>query len=529
MNESESDFGVRARAMSVAEKRTNYFKQPIAIAFALGGLKILLYLVAGSNYGYFRDELYFLACADHLAWGYPDHAPLSIFLTWFSRAILGDSLYAIHLLPTLAGALKIILTGLIVRELGGRHFAMLLACLCVLAAPVYLGIDLLLSMNAYEPIFWTGCVLSYIWTVKRDDPRYWLMFGAFAGLGLMNKHSMAFFGIAMVAGLLLTKDRKVFANKYIWLGGAIAFLLFLPNLRWQIQTNWATLELLRTVQETGKNVVLSPLEFFWQQIFILLPFTAPVWLAGLSYFLGDRDGKRFRTLGIAYLVTLVLMIVLKAKNYYLVPIYPMLFAAGGVFWERIALGSRLRRSAVLVYSAIVLVFGLIFLPVAVPLLPPEKFIAYQDALGIAPPKTEVGFDSVLPQHFADRFGWEEMAAKVASVYNSLPPEERAKTAIYASNYGQAGAIDQFGSQYGLPKAISPHQSYYMWGPRDYDGSVIIVLGDEKEDSEENCASVEEREFVGHSYAMSYEKFNILICRGLKEPLAAFWPKAKFWN
>ena len=172
---------------------------------------------------------------------------------------------------------------MIVREFGGRHLAMLLACLCVLVAPVYLGTDSLMSMNAYEPIFWMGCVVSYIWAVKREDPRYWLMFGAFAGLGLMNKHSMVFFGAAFVIGLLLTKDRRVFANKYVWLGGAIAFLLFLPNIIWQYQHDWATLELLRNVQATGKNVTVGPLEFMWQQIFVLLPLSVIVWLAGLWY------------------------------------------------------------------------------------------------------------------------------------------------------------------------------------------------------------------------------------------------------
>lgn len=516
--------------MTVAENKFNYLSQPISIAFALATLKILLYMIAGANYGYFRDELYFLACAEHLAWGYPDHAPLSIFLTWFSRALFGDSLYAIHLFPAIAGALKIILTGLIVREFNGRHIAMLLACLSVLVAPVYLGIDLMLSMNVYEPIFWMGCVLSYIWAVKQEDPRYWLMFGAFAGLGLMNKHSMVFFGIAFVVGLIATRDRKFIANPYFWIGGLIALLLFLPNLIWQYQNNWATLELLRNVQETGKNVVLGPLEFFWQQIFILLPFTAPIWLAGIWYLFVDRDGKRFRTLGVAYVVTLILMILLKAKNYYLTPIYPMLFAAGGVLLEKaISRYPSFGKPAAIAYAVVLFIFGLIFLPLAVPVLPVEDLITYQQKIGIAPPKTEVGHSGPLPQHFGDRFGWEEMTRKVADVYNSLPADEKAKAAIYAGNYGEAGAIDHFGDRYGLPKAISGHQSYFMWGPRDYDGSVIIVLGDDKEDAEKNCDTVEERERVSHPYAMGEEQFNILICRGLKTPLSELWPKLKHWN
>jgi hypothetical protein len=505
------------------------WRDPIAIAFFLAAVKILLFGTAGANYGYFRDELYFLACADHLAWGYPDHAPLGIFLAWFSRALFGDSLYAIHLFPAIAGTLKIILTGLIVREFGGRHIAMLLACLSVLVAPVYLGIDLLLSMNVYEPIFWMGCVLSYIWVIKREDPRYWLMFGAFAGLGLMNKHSMVFFGLAFVVGLIATRDRKFFADKFFWLGGVIAFLLFLPNLIWQYQNDWATLELLRNVQETGKNVVLGPLEFFWQQIFILLPFTAPIWISGLWCLIADRQGKRFRTLGVTYILTLVLMIVMKAKNYYLVPIYPMLFAAGGVLIEKALAHLRFGKPAAIGYASLLLLSGFIFLPAAVPVLPVEALIAYQQKLGIAPPKMEVGHSGPLPQHFGDRFGWEEMTEKVARVYNSLPADERSKAAIYAGNYGEAGAIDHFGSQYGLPKPISPHQSYFMWGPRGYDGSVILLLGSKKADAEKNCDSVEERDLVEHRYAMAEEQFHILICRGLKTPLAELWPKLKHWN
>ncbi|MCO5332455.1 MAG: glycosyltransferase family 39 protein [Pyrinomonadaceae bacterium] len=505
------------------------FKNPLGIAFAFAALKVVLYLIAGANYGYFRDELYFLACTEHLAWGYPDHAPLSIFIAWAGRGIFGDSLYAIHLLPTLGGALKIILTGLIVRELGGRHFGMLLACLCVLAAPVYLSIDMMLSMNVYEPIFWMGCVLSYIWTVKREDPRFWLLFGAFAGLGVMNKHSLIFFGAAFVIGIMATRDRRAFANGYFWLGGVLAFALFLPNLIWEYKNDWATLELLRNVQESGKNVLLSPLEFIWQQVFILLPLSAVVWLAGLWYFLADRDGKRFRTIGILYLVTLVLMIVLKAKNYYLVPVYPVLFAAGGVLWESAASRFRFGKTAIVGYAVLVFAVAALFAPIAVPLLPPEAFIAYQASLGIAPPKTEVGHSGPMPQYFGDRFGWEEMAEATAAVYDSLPEAERQKAAILTENYGQAGAIDFFGRKSGLPTAISGHQSYYLWGPRDYDGSVVVILGSKKEDVESSCDTVEERTPVGHPYAMPTEHFNILVCRGTKEPLSRLWPKLKHWN
>ncbi len=515
--------------MKSAENIKNYFKNPLSIAVAIASIKILLFLIAGTAYGYFRDELYFIESTNHIALGYPDHAPLSIWIAKFSLLIFGDSLYAIHFLPALAGALKIVLTGFLVREFGGKHYATFLACLCVLAAPVYLGIDSLMSMNVYEPIFWTGCVLSYVWAKNRENPKYWLLFGAFAGLGVMNKHSIVFFSIAFIAGLALTKDRKFFANKYLWFGGLVSFILILPNLIWQYQNDWATLELLRSVSESGKNVALSPLEFIWQQILILLPFTAPIWFAGIWYLIFNEKGKRFRTLGIAYLITLFLMIIFKAKHYYLAPIYPFLFAAGAVFWEELLSEIRLGKVVKYSYPLVLIFFGAMFAPIAMPILPIETFLMYQEILGIAPPKTEVNHEGVLPQQFGDMFGWEEMTAKVAGVYNELPREEREKAAIYGSNYGQAAAIDFFGKKYGLPKSISPHQSYFMWGPRDYDGSVVIVLGGEKESSEKYFESVEEKAEVNHPYSMGYEKYNILICRNLKEPLPKIWNSLKIWR
>jgi 4-amino-4-deoxy-L-arabinose transferase-like glycosyltransferase len=417
--------------MENSEKTTNFWRTPIAVACALAVFKIFLFLLAGNSYGYFRDELYFLACTEHLAFGYPDHAPLSVWIARISREIFGDSLYAIRFMPALAGALKIVLTGWLVREFGGKHYATLLACLCVLVAPVYLAGDNLLSMNAYEPLFWTGCALAYVLAIKRENPRYWIVFGALAGLGLMNKHSLVFFGLAFVVALFFTPDRKFYTDRFFWLAGVIAFLIFLPNLIWQYQNDWATLELLQNVQKTGKNVVLAPHEFFFQQIFILLPLTALVWLAGLWYLLADKAGKRFRTLGIAYLVALALMILLKAKHYYLAPIYPMLFAAGGVFGENLTERFRAAKFVRYAFPALLIIGGLIFLPITMPVLPVEKFIAYQNALGIAPPKTEVGHQGVLPQHFGDQFGWDEMTAKAAEVYHSLPPEDRERAAIFA--------------------------------------------------------------------------------------------------
>lgn len=512
-------------------KTSSIFRnEALQVTLVFVAVKLALHFIFNSSYGYFRDELYFLACSEHLAAGYPDHAPLVAWTTWASRAILGDSLFAIRFLSAVAGAAKILLTGLLVKEFGGGRTAAFLACLCVLLAPVYLTIDNLLAMNSFEPVFWMACVYFAVLAVKRENPKYWLWFGALAGLGLMNKHSMIFFGASIVAGLLFTSARQAFLSKWLWLGGALALLIFLPNVVWQFQNNFATLELLQNVQKTGKNVVLSPPAFVLQQFLMMLPTSLPIWLAGLWWFLGDKEGKRFRFLGIAYLVLLALMIYLKAKDYYLAPIYPMLFAAGAVWWEMVF--ERIKSIRFLKYALPVLMIalGLFVLPMALPILPVEALIKYQETTGIKPPKAEVSHEGVLQQVYGDQFGWREMVEKVAEVYNSLPLEEREKAAIFASNYGEAGAIDLFGQKYGLPKAISSHQSYFLWGHRGASGEVLIVLGERKrENAEKNCQSVEEKTEVNHPYSMSEEKYKILICRQTKKPLPEIWASLKHWN
>jgi hypothetical protein len=498
----------------------------VAVYFALA--KLLLHFLTNSQYGYFRDELYFIACGEHLDWGYVDHAPMVGWAAKLSRTLLGDSLFALRFLPALAGALKVLLTGLMVREFGGRRFAVALACLCVIVAPVYLVSDTLFSMNAFEPVFWMGCAYCIVLAINRREPRFWLGFGALAGLGLQNKHSMLFFGFGVFIGVLLTPERRLLKSRWLWIAGALALLIFLPNLIWEQRHDWATLELLGNVKATGKNVELAPLDFILQQFLMLLPFTAPVWLAGLWYFLFDSEGRRFRLLGVAYLVVLTLIIALKGKVYYTLPVYPMLFAGGGVIWERWL--SRRRISWLKVaYPLLLLAGGAVFAPMALPVLPVETLIRYQDALGLKPPKTEVGHAGALPQHFGDMFGWPEMVEQVARVYHSLPPEERARAGIYANNYGEAGAIDFFGARHGLPKAISPHQNYFLWGPRDYTGEVLILMQSKRADAERNCGSVEEAARVAHPYAMREEQYTIHICRNLKKPLRELWPQLKHWN
>jgi len=496
---------------------------------------VVVHLAAGGSYGYFRDELYYLACGDHLDWGYVDHAPLIALIARLTRTLLGDSLHAIRFLPALAAGLKILLTGLIVRELGGGRFATFLACLCVLIAPVYLGIDTILSMNAFEPLFWMACVWVLLLAINHERPQLLLWLGVLAGVGLENKHSMLFFGAALVGGLLLSGERRLLLNRWMWVAAAVALLLFLPNLIWQVHHGWPTIVDLRNARY--KNLPVTPLGFLGRQMMVMLPPSILEWLAGLWFLLRDAAAKRYRALGWAFLVLLGIMMALEGKSYYMAPAYPMLFAAGGVFWEKRTTGRWMRWTRVALPSLLVLVAA-ISAPLSLPILQPDKLVRYQKALGIRPPRDYVGEAGPLQEFFADMFGWEEMVRKVAAVYHALPPEEQKRAAIFAVNYGEAAAIDFFGPRYGLPKAISPNQTYFYWGPRQYTGDVVLVLGlndallnagDNRKRFEAAFRSVEYGPRVEHPYSLTFEHYPIVIARGLKWPLAQLWPRLRFWN
>jgi hypothetical protein len=507
-------------------------KRPlVSAAFAvscISACKFLVHLYADRHYGYFVDELYYLACSRHLDWGYVDQPPLIAFIAWTVRSLLGDSLPAIRLLPALAGAAEVALTGWIARELGGKLFAQSLAALAVLVAPGILGIDNLLTMNAFEPLFWLGCVWLLVRMIKTGKQRLWLWFGIVSGVGLENKYSMLIFGAAIVLGLLLTPQRRLLAGPWPWLGGALAFLLFLPNLSWNIQHHFPFLELLENVRRSGRNVHFGFGTFLGEEILTMLPLSLPIWLGGLWFFFFSGAGKAFRALGWAWMFTAAVIFVLNPRTYYLFPAFPVLFAAGGVLWELWLDRPRLAWLR-MAYTALMLVAGAVLSPLSIPLLAPERYIQYSKALHLKQPRIETHRLGPLPQIFADQFGWEEMTATVAGVYKSLPPDIRARTAIFGQNYGQAGAIDLFGPKYGLPPAISAHQSYFLWGPRDYTGESVIVMQGRQEDLERRFASVQKVARVEHPYSMPYEHFDVFYCRGLKQPLREVWPQLKNWN
>jgi hypothetical protein len=491
---------------------------------ALVATKLIFHLLTANRYGIFRDELYYLACGEHLDWGYVDQPPLIALLAWIARHLFGDWLIGLRLIPALAGAATVWLTGKLTRELGGGTLSQILAALSVICVPIYLILHHWLTMNAIEPLLWMACVWCVVRAINRNQPRYWIWFGLWAGIAMETKYTIAFFVIALVIALLLTHGRRFLITKGFLLGAAIAFLIFLPNLIWLVRHDFPFLELMRNIRQTHRDVVRGPVGFVLDQAQIMNPVLFPLWLGGLIWLFVERQ---FRVLGVLYLVLLMILIALRGKNYYLAPIYPMLFAAGAVALESIT-SSRVKWSRI-VYALLMIGSIIALAPTVSPILSPEGAIAYQKRLGFEPPKAENQRTGPLPQYFSDEFGWREMAEATARVYKSLSPDGQARTAIFANNYGEAGAIDFFGPRLGLPKAICNHQSYWLWGPRDYDGSIVIVLGSDGTGDREHFQSVEAAGRVEHPYSRRDEHFDIFLCRGFTGDLRQGWARIKKYD
>ena len=512
----------------------------MVIIWLIALAKLLFHIYFNNRYGYFRDEFDYISCGDHLAWGYVDQPPLIPFLIHINRAILGDSLRSIRFIPALASSLLVVQTALIAREFGGRRFALLLSAIAIVIAPQYLSDGSLLGTNCLEPNLWMGCAWFAILAIKRARPSYWLWFGVVAGLGMQEKYSIAVFGFGIVIGLLLTEQRRVFLNPWIWLGGVAAFLIFLPNLLWNVHYHWPFLELMRNIRAEGRDVVLPLPQFFLQQTLLIDPITAPIWITGLFALLFSTRLRPYRFLGWCYLVCFTVFFVLHGKSYYLAPVYPMLLAAGAVVIECAINGktigelenSRPRRLWLKAVIVIVLLAGGAHLaPITVPVLSPDRFLAYMKTLPFKLPVMEHDHArAALPQWYADQFGWEEIVAETALAWNRIPAEDRKDCGIFAQDYGQAGAIDFLGRRYGLPPALSGDRTYFLWGPRGYSGNCLIILGDHRERLEELFDHVD---YVGTSadnpYALETE-IAVFICHGPKfGTLTELWPELKHWH
>ena len=517
------------------------FRSFLALCLALSGLKLAIQVVGNivaqhAGYGIFRDELYYLACGRHLAFGYVDLPPMAALQARISEMLFGfRNMALLRLISALAGAAKVFLAGTLVWAMGGSRRAAALAMLGVTVAGVYLGIDGFLSMNSFEPVFWITCALALLRIVQeygvagreRVVRNWWIVLGVSAGLGLENKDNEVFFLVAVLVALLLTPQRRILASRWFAAAVGIIVALALPNLLWQVHYHFPTLEWLVRVSKSNKDVKLPPLQFLAGQVMMLNPFTAPLWISGVIWLLTPKPARRWLFLGVLYPVFLLLMMALHAKDYYLAPIYVIYFAAGGVCWFSFA-QRRIWRNGIAGAYAALLVFAFTrSVPFSIPVLPPQKFVAYERAIGFSPNDSENHAATTLPQFYADRFGWREMVEKTAAIYDSLTPQERAVAGVYADNYGEASAINILGRQYGLPTAISTHQNYWIWGPGTYTGQVMIVIsGSSPAKLDKYFGSCQAVAQLDHPLSMPWEKKPIYVCRGTNAHYAADWKDLK---
>ncbi len=500
----------------------------IILVFAFIKLVIHLYTNAFAGYGIFRDELYYFACSARPDLGYVDHPPFSIYILTLLRPIIGESVFAIRLISAILGALTVWLAGLIVRKMNGGIAAIFTTCTAVTLAPIYLGMNGFYSMNSFDIFFWTLAfyILILIW--KEDKQKQWLTLGVVVGLGMLNKISMAWLVIGLIVAVLLTTKRKILLTRWPYLAGGIALLLFMPFVIWNLTHDFAHFEFMRNASQFKYSGV-TRMDFIMGQILNMNPAAIIVWVTGLFYLLLNRKGRECSVTGIIYIVTLVILLINgHSKPEYIAPAFVPLLAAGGVQFEQWAQKKYLRWLNIYLPVSIALT-GIFIIPLVLPVLPVEKYIAFTKTIGMAPKSPEGKQLSDLPQHFADMHGWENMAKTAAGVYHALPAEEQAKAVIYVRNYGEAGAMEYFREKYDLPKVICPHNNYWLWGWKEIEEqyTVAILVGGEQKDYIDFFEQVEQAGVVISPYAMPYEtNLPIYIGRVQKKPIKSVWQNIK---
>lgn len=483
------------------------------LLMTLAALSFVGHLLVAGNYGYFRDELYYLADGRHLQAGYVDQPLLMGWLAALLRATVGNGLVAIHLIPALAAALIVVATGLLARELGGGRVAQLVAGVAALFCLDYLATGSLFSMDVLDQLWWTLIAVNVATLLRRDRPRRWLVVGLIAALALLTKLTVLFLGLALVLALLATPERRFLRTPWPWLGGTIAFLGLLPYLVWNAVNGWPTVEFWRHYGGVGSG----PLAFLGAQVGQMNPLAVPLALVGLAFYFRQAGGG-YRLLGWTFVVVALVLALIGTKPYFLAPAYPIVFAAGAVAFERWTPRPRLAwlRPA---YVALLALSGVLLAPAVMPILPPA---------------TVAQVYGRVQEVLADRLGWDRLTATVEDVYAGLPPAQRAQACVLASNYGEAAALQFLAPAGTLPPVISGHNNYYLWGPGSCTGAVLIVVGYSASDlraasalyADVTLAAVERCQ-----YCVVYEQ-NVpiyILAEPTSPPFPARWAVVKYFD
>jgi hypothetical protein len=501
------------------KKLLNQFRAgDVGILLLLGLMTVVIHALTNTQYGFHRDELATLDDARHLDWGYVAYPPVTPFIARLALTIFGPSLVGLRLFSSLAIAGAAVFTGLMVRELGGSRRAQVIAAIATSIAPVSLISGSLFQYFAFDYLGWVLLAYLMIRLLNSEDPRWWLGIGIVIGLGMMTKYTMGLFVAGIAAGVILTTSRHNLKSPWLWAGAALSLVLFLPNLIWQAQHHFISLDFLKTIHARDVRIGRTTHNFLEQFFICANVFTIGIWTRGLWSYLFNDDARRYRVLGWMYVVPLAVLLVTRGRSYYLAPAYPMLFAAGTVAWERrlTQLPVNQARLRVTVRWASLGIGALAFAAVMLPIAPVNS-----------------GWWKItnkLHDNFREEIGWPELVQTVAGIYQSLPAEEKARTGILAGNYGEAGAIDLYGPAHGLPQAISGINSYWLRGYGNPPPETIIALGRSKEGLNQIFATCSLAGHITNRYGVENEETrdhpDIFVCRSPRESWDTLWQKLR---
>ncbi len=493
------------------------FTSPTAILLYIACVKVVIHVLSNRQYGFHRDEFYYIVGGQHLAWGYVDHPPLTPLIARVASEVFGQtSLGGLRLFPALASGGIVLLTGIMARQMGGRLSTQVLVALAVIATPFFLLSNTMFQTVTFDQWWWVLGTYLLILLLKTNNPRYWLSIGLVAGFALQTKYTIVLWGVGMLAGIVLTQHRQMLKTPYPYLGGLIALAVFFPNLLWQLQNDFPSLEFTRN-NNANWRAEASLADFALLQLVFLGLVLFPVALFGLVQLFSTQN-ITYRPLGWLVLSVLGIAVATQAKPYYIAPLYPLLIAAGMLGIERwLAARPNLASAKWIQYGLIVAVVvnGLSFVPIFMPILPLKTLV-------------DTGIVEIHDE-FAEMVGWPEMVAQVEDVYQTLPPDERVQAVILTGSYGEASALNVLGD--GLPPAISGHNSYYLWGTNNASGDVVIAVRISESFLRQHFQSVELATIIEMPYNIENETFgaHVFICRGPRQPLSEMWTDFKHYN
>jgi len=484
--------------------------------------KIALHFSTNSNYELHRDIYLYLALADHPDWGYISVPPVTPMIGKLAMALFGDSAFAVGFFPALIGALSVLVIALLVKELGGKTWALVLACSAFILSPSFLRSNTFLMPVSFDQFAWLLSGYFIVKLARDQNPQYWMHLGMLWGLAFLNKYAIVFFVLAFLLALLLTPNRRLLRSKYFGIGFLLGFLIILPNLIWQHNHNWPVIGHMNELQRT-QLVNVNPTDFVQLQ-FLMNLHAIIIWLLGLVFLLFQKEGQRWRVLGLTFLFTIGILFLLSGKAYYTLGVYPLLFAAGGVVIEKnFAARGRFLRPAML---ALMILIFLPVIPYSLPVLSLDKMAAYAEAskkFGLEGAlRWEDGRVHKLPQDYADMTGWRELAEIVIKTYQGLSATEKANGAIYAENYGHAGAIKYHGRKHGLPEPVSFHETFLLWAPDRVNLSTLIYVNDELgEDIQHFFANIELAGQVNNEHFRE-NGLQVYLCRNPRNNFQHFY-------